>query len=217
MPEAAETYYAADLRQAPHEGDIDASLYLGFDGTSLSPTSLALAFGGWNELGGSVEVAILDLDDAVISVGLEGFYARPVFGELWIESHAEENVDVDMAIGGVLARGSVHLGSSGFAFPAQFDPYAMVVIGPTSGSFRVKWDDASSRVTEGGIRVGAGVGARWFGDQQWFVDGQLRYLVGFAFDHNDVLSPDEDHSWTRSRYQRQPRGFQWQIGVGRRF
>ncbi|MFK7928789.1 MAG: hypothetical protein AB8H79_11420 [Myxococcota bacterium] len=199
-------------------GDIELKIRLGFGGNSYFPQTLVTSFFNWFELQGCVDVGVWERDYLTLGLGAELWLGRPWIPEAVspLTSSAEQELDWRATTRGIALRGTAH-----YTLLSSFDPYAVVLVGPTVDTvYAARTDRAAvGRTTSGGLRMGAGGGVNVVSNDRVMGGLELRYLVSTRFRSGvDIPIETEDgvsiDQFTITRSQRPPRGFSWVAFVG---
>jgi hypothetical protein len=199
-------------------GDWDLKVRLGFSGNSYSPLTLFSAFLNWFDLQLVADRGVWERDYLSIGVGVEAFVGRPWLPEATSTLRSDGGADLSWraATHGLAFRGTAH-----YTWLSAFDPYVVVLAGPTVDTVRaVRADRAAvGRFTTGGLRLGAGVGASYVSADRILGGLELRYLVAPRFRSGTdipLVTPGGDtlDRYDVGRAQRPPRGFSWVFYVG---
>lgn len=208
-------------------GTIDVRLKLAFDGVGNGPLSLFGSIIGWNELGFGVDVGVLGEEDITIGVGGEVYVASPVAFYLFstvLFDLLSPNAQIDWSAAetGLLGRVTVHYNAL-----KTINLYGAGLAGPNTYGFRARvvdsdGDELRARFRTTGFRVGIAGGATHTWDSNWTLSGELRYLVTPRLKRATEIelvdaNGEPAGTFDTVAYQRGPKGFSWQIMVGRRF
>jgi len=199
-------------------GDIDLRLQLAFTGNTLGPQSLITAFFNWFEVQLAADLGVAAFDDFTLGLGLEAFIGRP-----WIP----ESVSTLTSAGGAdlawraASRGALLRASMHYTRLSSFDPYALLLVGPTADTVRAADGPGGTlgRFNSAGLRFGAGAGLNLVSTDRVVGGFELRYLasprfsrgVGIPLLDAQGAAPD---SFDLGRAQRSARGFSWVASIG---
>ena len=202
-------------------GDVEVKIRLGFGGNSYFPQTLITSFFNWFELQACLDVGVWEREYLTVGLGAEMWLGRPWIPEAVspLTSQAEAELDWRATTRGIGFRATAH-----YTWLSSFDPYAVVIVGPTLDTvFAQRTDrDAVGRVTSGGLRLGGGGGVNIVSEDRVMGGLELRYLVATRFRSGVDVPIDAPDGSTIDRYditrsQRPPRGFSWVAFVGVRF
>jgi len=205
------------------QGDLELKVRLGFTGNSLFPQTILTAFFNWFELQGTVDYGVYQREYLTLGVGAEAWIGRPWIPEAIsnLESGSGQALDWRSTTRGIAFRGTAH-----YTWLSSFDPYAVVLVGPTLDTVfarRTDRDDARGRRTSGGLRLGGGGGINIVSEDRVMGGLELRYLVATRFKSGEGVPIESTvdgstiDTFDVGRAQRPPRGFSWVAFVGVRF
>ena len=110
------------------KGDLEVKLRLGFSGNSLLPQTLVTAFFNWFELQANVDYGVYQREYLTLGIGAEAWLGRPWVPEAVskLESDSGAELDWRSTARGIAVRGTAH-----YTWLSSFDPYAVVLVGPS--------------------------------------------------------------------------------------
>ena len=206
---------------------VDVRVKLAFDGVGNGPFSILGALIGWNELAIGVDVGLVGREDITVALGGEFYMASPVLffvvSELIFDLLAPSaQLDWSASEIGFLARASIHYNAL-----KTVSLYGAGLIGPNTYGFRARVTDSDGDIIRAqfrttGVRLGIAGGMSHAWDNGWTLSGELRYLISPRVRRAleiDLIDADGDVVGTLNTvgYQRGPKGFSWQLMVGKRF
>lgn len=204
-----------------NDGDWEVRVRLAFSGNGYGPQTLVTAFFNWFEIGLGAEHGVYEREYLSLGVGVEGWIGRPWLPEAASTLTSDAGADLDWRASsqGLAFRGTAH-----YTWLSSFDPYLVVLAGPSLDTVRAARIDreAVGRYTSGGLRLGAGGGISIVSSDRIMGGAELRYLIAprFRSGQNVPLRDEADVTVDQvdiGRPQRPPRGLSWTFFVGMRF
>lgn len=199
-------------------GDWDLKVRLGFAGNGYGPQTFVTAFFNWFELQLCAETGLFEVEYLSLGLGVEAWIGRPWIPEVVTSLDSDGGAELDWR---ATTRGAAGRLTAHYTWLSSFDPYAVVLVGPTSDVVRAERADrdAIGRHHSFGLRVGVGGGIHVVTSDRVLLGGELRYLIGTRFTRGQDV-PIEDGSglaidtFDVSRAQRPPRGLSWVATIG---